>query len=84
VDTLLLAVVEELRRGVVGVQLDLVDSRGDLEVWRGEELLEVLDSEVGDADVANAAGLGQLLQLAPGITEVPIGVMLLKVLGVGR
>lgn len=83
-DTLLLAVVEELRRGVVGVQLDLVDSRGDLEVWRGEELLEVLDSEVGDADVANAAGLGQLLQLAPGITEVPIGVMLLKVLGVGR
>jgi hypothetical protein len=77
VDALLLQVVEQLGRGVVGVQLDLVDGRGSLEVLGGEELLKVLDGKVGDTDVLYAAGLGQLLQLAPGVGEVPIGVVLL-------
>ena len=54
-DALLLAVVDQLWRGLVGVQLDLVDGGRGLEVFGGEQLLEVLDAEVGDADVLDAA-----------------------------
>lgn len=82
-DALLLAVVEELGGGVVGVQLDLVDGRGNLEAGVVEELLEVLDGEVGDADVLDAARGGELLHLSPGVEEVPVGVVLLEVIGVG-
>lgn len=82
-DALFLEVVEELGRGVVGVELDLVDGGDGFEVRGGEELLEVLDGEVGDADVAGAAGGGELLELAPGVAEVPVGVVLFEVGRVG-
>ena len=77
VDVLLLEVVDELGGGVVGVQLDLVNGGGDLEGVGGEELVEVLDGEVGDANVLDAARFRQLLHLGPGVAEVPIGVVLL-------
>lgn len=51
VDVLLLAVLDELGAGVVGVQLDLVDGRDDLGAGVVEELLEVLDGEVGNTNV---------------------------------
>lgn len=81
VDVLLLEVLEELGGGVVGVELDLVDGRDDL--GAGEELLEVLDAEVGDTNVLHAARGGKLLELSPGLGEVPVGVVLLEVIGVG-
>jgi hypothetical protein len=71
-------------RRVVGVELDLVDSRRDLEPRVGKELLKVLDGEVGNTNVLDAARLGELLQLRPGVTEVPVGVVLAEVLRVGR
>jgi hypothetical protein len=54
-DALLLAVVNELRGGVVGVELDLVDSGCGLEAIRAEELLKILDGEVGNTNVLNTA-----------------------------
>lgn len=71
-------------RGVVGVELNLVDGGCDLGTRVGEQLLEVLDSEVGNTNVLHAARLGQLLHLSPGVLEVPVGVVLLEVVGVGR
>jgi hypothetical protein len=62
---------ESLRR-VVGVQLNLVDGRGGLEARVGEELLKVLDGEVRDTDVLDAARLRELLKLSPGVEEVPV------------
>lgn len=66
VDALLLAVVEELGRGVVGVELDLVDGGDGLAGLILEEDFEVLDSEVGYTNVLDAAGSGKLLELSPG------------------
>jgi hypothetical protein len=74
---------ESLRR-VVGVQLNLVDGRGDLEARVGEELLKVLDGEVGDTNVLDAARLRKLLELSPGVEEVPVRQVLLEVFRVGR
>jgi hypothetical protein len=65
------------------VELNLVDGRGDLEARVGKELLEVLDGEVGNTNVLHAAGLGKLLHLRPGVTEVPVGVVLAEVLRIG-
>lgn len=65
VDALGHVVGNQLRRGVVGVQLDLVDGGGDLAARVVQELLEVLDSEVGDTDVPDLAGGRQLLHLLP-------------------
>jgi hypothetical protein len=65
VDTLLLAVVDELGGGVVGVKLDLVDGRDGLAGLVLEEDLEVLDGEVGDTNVLDAARGRQLLELFP-------------------
>jgi hypothetical protein len=65
VDALLLAVVDELGGGVVGVKLDLVDGGNGLAGLVLEEDLEVLDGEVGDTDVLDAARGGQLLELSP-------------------
>lgn len=46
VDALGLAVVEQLRRRAVGVELDLVDSGRGLEARGSEKLLEVANAEV--------------------------------------
>lgn len=70
-------------RWVVGVQLDLVDGGRDLEARVGEKLLEVLDREVGDTNVLDASRLWELLELGPCVFEVPVGVVLLQVIGVG-
>ncbi len=45
-DALGLAVVEQLRRRAVGVELDLVDSGRGLEARGSEKLLEVANAEV--------------------------------------
>lgn len=55
----------QLGGGVVGVQLDLVDSRHNLAAGVIQELLEVLDTEVGDTDVADLASGRQLLHFLP-------------------
>jgi hypothetical protein len=55
VDALLLAVVDELGGRVVGVKLDLVDGGDGLAGLVLEENLEVLDGEVGDTDILDAA-----------------------------
>ena len=70
-------------RGVVGVELDLVDGRCGLEARIGKQLLEVLDGEVGNTNVLDATGLGKLLKLSPGVKEVPVGVVLAQVIRVG-
>jgi hypothetical protein len=48
-----------------------------------EENLEVLDPEVGNADVANLACADQLLHLLPRLDEIPVREVLLQVIGVG-
>lgn len=73
----------QLRRGVVRVQLDLVDGGDDLGARVIKELLKVLDTEVRDTDVADLAGGGQLLHLLPCLDEVPVREMLGLVVGVG-
>ena len=83
VDVLLLAVVDQLRAGVVGVQLDLVDGRHGLAARVVEQLLHVLNAEVRDTNVLDAAARGQLLHLLPRLDEVPVRVVLLQILGVG-
>lgn len=83
VNALLLEVVEELGRWVVGVELNLVDSGDSLAGWVVQEDLEVLDGEVGDTDVLDAARSRELLELSPCVDEVPVGVVLLEVVGVG-
>lgn len=50
-DALLLAVLEEFGRRAVGVEFDLVHRRDGLACWIVQELLEVADGEIGDADV---------------------------------
>jgi hypothetical protein len=64
------------------VKLDLVHGWRDLESRVGEELLEVLDGEVGDTDVLDASRLRQLLELCPGVLEIPVRVVLLQVVRV--
>lgn len=63
-DVLLLAEVDELRAGVVGVELDLVDGGDSLAGGVREELLQVLDGEVGNTNVPGA-GATNLLHLLP-------------------
>jgi hypothetical protein len=65
VDALLLAKLDELRRGVVGVELDLVDGRNSLTRLVLEKDLEVLDGKVGHTNVLDAARSGELLKLSP-------------------
>lgn len=65
------------------MKLNLVDSRCDLESGVGEQLLEVLDGKVGNTNVLDATGLGKLLELSPGVKEVPVGVVLAQVIRVG-
>jgi hypothetical protein len=70
-------------RRVVGVELDLVDGRCDLKPRVGEELLKVLDGEVGDTNILDAARLRELLELSPCVLKVPVGVVLAQVIRVG-
>lgn len=65
------------------MELNLVHGRCDLESGVGEELLEVLDGKVANANVLDASRLGELLKLGPGIKEVPVRVVLLEVIRVG-
>jgi hypothetical protein len=65
VDALGGVVGNQLGGGVVGVQLDLVNSGDDLGGRVVEEDLEVLDAEVGDTDVADLASGRELLHLLP-------------------
>lgn len=83
VNSLLLAVLNQLRRGVHRVKLDLVRRR-DNSGGRGvQQDLEVLDSEVRDTNSLSLS-LGDLLHLGPSLGEVPVGVMLHQVLLSGR
>ena len=84
VNALLLAVLDQLWRWVVGVQLDLVDCGCGLAARVVEKLLEMLDAEVGDTNVLRAARLKDLLHLGPGLDVVPVIVVLLQVLRNGR
>lgn len=77
VDALGRVVGDELGRRVARVQLDLVGGGDDLGVGAAEELLEVGDAKVGDANVADLAGADELLHLAPGVDKVPVVVVLL-------
>ena len=83
VDALGGVVGNQLGGGVVGVQFDLVDGGDDLGGGVIEKLLQILDTEVGDTDVADLAGGRQLLHLLPGLDEVPVGQVLRLVLRVG-
>lgn len=65
VDALGGVVGDQLGGGVVGVQLDLVDGGHDLAAGVIQELLQVLDTEVGDTDVADLASGRQLLHFLP-------------------
>jgi hypothetical protein len=72
--------IDQHLRRVVRVQLNLVDSWCCLEAAIREQLLQVLDRKVGDTNVLDAARLGELLELGPGVKEVPVGVVLLEVI----
>ena len=65
------------------MELNLIDGRCNLESRIGEQLLEVLNGEVGDTNVLDATGLGKLLELSPGVKEIPVGVVLAQILRVG-
>lgn len=60
------AVVDELWRWVVWVELDLVDCWDSLARFVLEENLEVLDRKVGHSNVLDTAGCWKLLELSPG------------------
>ena len=66
------------------MQLDLVDGGHGRAGRILQELLEVLDGKVADADGLDLARGGQLLQLLPGLDEIPVGKVLLAVVGIGR
>lgn len=64
-DTLGVAVCNQLGRGIVRVQFDLVDSGDDLAAWVAQEDIEVLNTEVGDTNVLDFAGFRELLHFLP-------------------
>lgn len=70
VDALGLAELEQLPLGVLGVELDLVGGGDNL--GGGEELLEVLDREVGDTDGLGLAGGDQGLHGLVGLGKVNV------------
>lgn len=65
------------------MKLNLVDGRRDFKSRIGKELLKILDGEVRDTDVLDTTRLRELLKLSPCVLEVPVGVVLAQVLGVG-
>lgn len=65
------------------MEFDLVNGRNNLGTLIRKQLLQVLDSEVGNANVLDAARSWELLHLSPSITEIPVRVMLLEILWVG-
>lgn len=94
-DALVGAELDQLGRWMIGVQFDLVDSWHNLEIGRVKELLKVFLIEVGYADILDLARVHQLLQFSPwgcqqigpvpapdvlpSISEIPIGVCLVKI-----
>ena len=52
--------------------------------WVIEQLLQVLDSKVGNTNVLDLAGGRQLLHLLPCFDEIPVWEVLLQICGVGR
>ena len=65
------------------MKLNLVDSRCDLQSRVGEQLLKVLDGEVGNTDVLDTARFGELLELSPCVAEVPVRVVLAQIIRIG-
>jgi hypothetical protein len=65
------------------MKLDLVHSGCDLEAGIGEQLLKILDGEVGNTDVLDASRFWKLLKLSPCVEEVPIWQVLLEIFRVG-
>jgi hypothetical protein len=47
-------------------------NKTNLARWVIEQLLQVLDSKVGDTDVLDLASRGKLLHLLPCLDEVPV------------
>lgn len=66
------------------MQLNLVHGWRDLEAGVGEKLLKVFYRKVGYTNVLDATRLGKLLELGPCVEEIPIRVVLLEIIGVGR
>lgn len=67
-NTLLSAVVDKFWRGVVGMYFDLIHRWDNLAALMVEELLKVLDTEVGDADALDFTSW-KLLHLLPAKRE---------------
>ena len=82
-DALGLAVGYEFGRGIARVQLDLVGGGDGLAGRVVEELLEVLDGKVADANGLDFARGWELLHFLPGLDEVPVWKVFLLVVGVG-
>ena len=64
---------DEFRGRVVRVQFDLIDGRDNLARGVREELGEILNAEVGDANVTNFAGRWELLHFLPATLLAVIG-----------
>lgn len=64
-DALFFAVCIEFGGRVVRVQFDLVDGGDDFQGRVVEMLFQVLDAKVGNADVADFAACGELLEILP-------------------
>ena len=79
----LLAKFDELRRGIIGVELDLINGWDSLARMLGEKVLEVFDAEVGDSDIADFV-FGELLHLLPSLDKIPVRQMLRFVFGISR
>ena len=60
----------QFRTWVIGMQLDLIDSRDGLAGGVAEKFFKVFDTEVRHADVADFAGGGKFLQFLPGMLLV--------------
>lgn len=55
-----------------------------LAVGAGKQLLQIGDTKVGNANVADLPGTEQLLHLPPRILKVPVLIRLLAVIGIDR
>ena len=73
---------DELGAGVSRMELNLVDRRDDVAARVVKKSLEVLDAKVADADGLDLVSPDQFLHLAPGIDKVPVGDVLLAVVGI--
>jgi len=83
VDAFGFAVVEEFGGGAIRMQLDLVDGGDGLAGRVVKEDLKVPNAEVRDANVLDPAGGRELLELGPGLDEVPVREVFLQICGIG-